>query len=112
METTLTKISDVEFELEIRAEAEELKPELDKALKIQRGRTQAKGFRPGKVPMSLVKKLYGEALAYGVAEKHVQEVYEKELLDNDDYAIIGQPTLTELDFSLDSDLRAVIQFGV
>lgn len=112
METTLTKISDVEYELEIRAEAEELKPELDKALKIQRGRTQAKGFRPGKVPMSLVKKLYGEALAYGVAEKHVQEVYEKELLDNDDYAIIGQPTLTELDFSLDSDLRAVIQFGV
>lgn len=111
METNLTKISDVEFEFEIRAPAEDLKPELDKALKMQRSQTQAKGFRPGKVPISLVRKLYGEALAFGVAEKHVQQIYETQILENDDYDLVGQPTLTELDYKLDTDLRAVIRFG-
>lgn len=112
METTVNKISDVEFELEIKASADELKPEVDQALKAQRGRTQAKGFRPGKVPLSMVKKMYGEALAFGVAEQKVQKIYDEQILNNDDYDVVGQPILTDLDYQMDADLRAVIRFGI
>ncbi len=111
METTLNKISDVEYELEIRSPAEELKPELDQALRAQRKQTQAKGFRPGKVPLAMVKKLYGRELAFGVAEQHVQKTYNEQILDNDDYDVVGQPILAELEYDMDTDLRAVIRFG-
>lgn len=112
METTVKQTSPVEYELEITASADELQPEVDRALRAQRGQTQAKGFRPGKVPLSLVKKLYGEALAFGVAEQKVQKVYEDEVLKNNEYEVVGQPVLTQLDYRMDEDLKAVIRFGV
>ncbi|MFW5972622.1 MAG: trigger factor [Bacteroidota bacterium] len=112
MDTTVNQISPVEYELEITSSADELKPELDRALRSQRARTQAKGFRPGKVPLPMVKKLYGPALAYGVAEQKVQEVVNEQILRNDDYDLAGQPVLTELDYEIDQDLRAVVRFGV
>lgn len=112
METTVNQINDVEYELEISATADELKPELDQALKAQRGRTQAKGFRPGKVPLSMVKKMYGQALAYGIAEQKVQQVYDETILKSDDYDVVGQPVLTDLVYEMDKDLKAVIRFGV
>ena len=112
MKTSINQISPVEYELEITAEAGDLEPEIKEAIRQQRAQTQLKGFRPGKVPLNLVKKMHGKALAYGVAEKKVQEVYQKEILTPDEYDVIGQPKLTELDYELDSDLRAVIRFGV
>lgn len=112
METTIKEVSPVEYELEIQATAEEIAPELDKALRTQRAQTQMKGFRPGKVPTSLVKKMYGQALAFGIAEKMVQDTYEAQVRDTDTYDVIGQPMLTRLDYEMDGDLQATIRFGV
>lgn len=112
METKINKVSDVEYELEINADAADLADELKTALRRQRGQTQMKGFRPGKVPLSLVKKMHGKALAFGIAESKVQEAYKEEVLNSDDYDVIGQPKLTELDYEMDGDLHAIIKFGV
>ena len=102
----------VEFELEITATAEDLSPELDKALRVQKGRTTMKGFRPGNVPISLVKKVYGKSLAYGVAENAVQKTFEEKVLQDDEYDVLGQPTITDLTYEYEGDLRAVVKFGV
>lgn len=112
MKTTINQISPVEYELEIDAAAEDLDEQIKNALREQRARTQLKGFRPGKVPLNLVKKMHGKALAYGVAEQKVQDVYKEEILSKDDYDVLGQPRLTELDYEMDGDLHAVIRFGV
>src|SRR5690554_4356009 len=112
MEATVTRTSDVEFELEIRATADELKPEIDKHLRAQRAQAQMKGFRPGKVPMSLVKKLYGEAIALGVVEDYVQKAYNDRIVEGDEHEPIGRPLLTDIDYELDGDLRALVRFGV
>jgi len=112
MRTTVNKVTDVEFELEINATAEDLSPELEKALRTQKGRTTMKGFRPGKVPISLVKKVYGKALAYEVAENAVQRTYEEQIMKADEYEVLGQPTITDLTYEYEGDLRAVVKFGV
>lgn len=112
MQTTIQQIGPAEYELEVRAEADELADELNQALRAQRARTTMRGFRPGKVPISYVKKLYGQALALEIAERRVQEAYEAEVAGNDEYAVLGQPRLTALEYELDEDLRAVIRFGV
>ncbi|GMQ81995.1 MAG: trigger factor [Rhodothermia bacterium] len=112
MQTTVNKVTDVEFELEITATAEDLSPELDRALRTQKGRTTMKGFRPGHVPISLVKKVYGKSLAYEVAENAVQKTYEDQILKANEYDVLGQPTITDLTYEYEGDLRAVVKFGV
>lgn len=112
MQTTIKQVSPVEYELEITATAEDLAPDFTKALREQRGRTHMKGFRPGKVPLSLVKKMYGKAVAYTIADKWVQEAYEDLVLNADEHDVLGQPKITTLDYEMDSDLHAVVQFGV
>lgn len=112
METSFNKISDVEYELEVTAKSEDLADEFKAALQRQRTQTEMKGFRPGKVPLNLVKRMHGRAIAYGLAEQKVQEVYQEEVLNKDEYDVLGQPKLTQLDYEMDGDLRAVIRFGV
>ena len=111
METTLHQATPVEYELEIEATAEELAPELQEALRKKRAQTDMKGFRKGKVPLALVKKMHGQDIGYGIAERYVQQAF-KEQVESDELDVVGQPTLTELDYELDGDMRAVIKFGV
>lgn len=112
MDTTINQVNPVEYELEITATADDLAPEIKKALRAQQARTHMKGFRPGKVPLSLVKKMYGEALAYGIIDKSVQETYEETVLNAEEHDVLGQPKVTKLDYKLDGDLVAIVKFGV
>ncbi|MEF8939249.1 MAG: trigger factor [Salinivenus sp.] len=112
MDTTISKASPVEYELELHATAEEMEPKLKEALKEQRKHMDVQGFRKGKVPLGLVKKMHGDRIGYKVAEEFVQEAFEAEVDDSDDIEPLGQPTITELDYEVDEDLRAVVRFGV
>lgn len=113
MQTEIRKINDVELELEITASADDLAHEINEAIRRQRVRTTMKGFRPGKVPFSMVKKVYGKALAYGVAEDRVQSMFRSEVLEGDNnYDVLGQPTITELEYEYEGDLKAVVSFGI
>jgi len=112
MDTTLSEASPVEYELDIHATADDLKPKLKEALKAQRKNMDVQGFRKGKVPLGLVKKMHGEAIGYRVAEQFVQEVFEEEVEENDDIEPLGRPELIDLDYELDEDLHATIRFGV
>ncbi|NNF02935.1 MAG: trigger factor [Rhodothermales bacterium] len=112
MQTRIQKITDVEYELRIEATADDLSGDLNKAVKEQRSKTKMKGFRPGKVPASMVRKMYGKALAYGVAEDLVQKTFQSEVLGSGEYDVMGQPTITELDYEYEGDLEAAVRFGV
>lgn len=112
MKTTLHETSATERELEIEAPAEELEDDLQQALRAQQKQADMKGFRKGKVPMSLVKKMYGEQLGLQVAQRFVQDAFEEEVEENDEVEVLGRPELTELDYELEEDLRAVVHFGV
>ncbi len=112
MDTTINKVSDVEYDLEIRATADDLAEEFTSALKVQKTKTNMKGFRKGKVPLNVVKKLYGKAIAFGVAEKSIQETYESSVMEPAELDVLGRPKITKLDYEMDGDLFAVVRFGV
>ncbi len=112
MDTTISKATPVEYELQIHATAEDLEPKLKDALKEQRKHMDVQGFRQGKVPLGLVKKMHGEAIGYAVAEEFVQDTFEEEVEESDEIEPLGQPEMTELDYEPDEDLRATIRFGV
>ena len=112
MQTEIRQVTPVEYELEINAGPDDLAAEIASELRTQRTRTNLKGFRQGKVPISLVKKLYGKAIAYGVAERSIQQTYESTVVQSGDHQVLGQPKVTVLDYEMDGDLRAVVRFGV
>ena len=60
---------------EIDAEAKKLLGELSQSVKIS-------GFRPGKAPVSLIKKRYGKQLESELNRKVISEAYEKSLKDS------------------------------
>lgn len=112
MQTEIKEISSVEYELTLHVPAEELQPELDRLLRQIRARVQLKGFRPGKAPLSLVKKLYGDEVALELAERKIREALEKAVLEPGTYKVIGRPRVLRLDYKPDADLHAVLRFGV
>jgi trigger factor len=112
MNVTVNERTPVDFELEIRATSGELEPRLEEALRAQRKKMNLKGFRPGKVPLQIVRKMHGTALAAQVAEEVISEIWRDEVAEDPARDVVGQPVLTTLDFDYGEDLHAVLRFSV
>ncbi len=110
MQTTISQIGPADYQLDIVGPAADMAPRFDAALRRQRGRVQPRGFRPGKAPLDLVRRLYGREIAGTLAEETVQETYQAEVVEQ--YEVIGRPQLTRLDFDGTGDLNATVRFGV
>ena len=115
MQTDIRALSDVDYALDVTVPAEDLQPQITEALKRQRAQMNLKGFRPGKVPMGVVRKMVGPQVTIEVAEQAIGEAYRTAVVENEDIDPLGQPRLTELSFDMekaDEPLTAVVEFGV
>jgi trigger factor len=112
VQTTIKQISPVDYEFVIDAPASELAPHVDNELRKQRHRVQMKGFRAGKVPIAMLKKVYGEVLVMDVVERFIQNAFEDEVIEPRRHDVLGSPKLAHLHYHLDGDLHAVLRFGV
>ena len=70
---------------------------LDKAFKDYARNSTLKGFRPGKVPMSIIKNRYGEAITMETAEEAVNDFY-REALNKQEYSPLAPGEIKELDY--------------
>lgn len=112
MQTRINPLSAVDYELDIQATPADLAVDFNKALRDLRAKTTLRGFRPGKVPLAILKKRYGKAITYDIAAKFVQDVYETEVMEEEEHDVLGQPKITTLEVEVDGPLHAVIRFGV
>ena len=112
VQTTIKQINPVEYELQIEATAADLAPKINKSLKAQQSRISLKGFRPGKVPLSLLKKRFGESLVIEVIEREVLTIFQDEVMEPGEHKVIGMPSFDKFDYKLDGDLNATLKFGV
>jgi trigger factor len=80
----------------------DLAERLDKRIAEILPQLNLKGFRPGKVPVAHVKKLYGKSLMQEVIEQTLNETTQK-VLDDNQLRPAGQPDLTP-----SSDMEAVL----
>ncbi len=112
MNVTIQQTGPADYELHLAAPAAELEGKLLAELKKYKGKVQMKGFRPGRVPIGMLRKMYGEGVAQEVAEREVQETFDLEVIENPAYDVIGAPVITEMVYDGTSDFSAVIAFGV
>ncbi len=90
MEITKTNKDDLTAVISLKISAEDYAPAVEKELKAYRKTAQIKGFRPGKAPMGLIKKLAGNQIIMQELDKMVSDNLTKYLID-EKLDILGQP---------------------
>ena len=90
--------------LTVTLEKADYEPKFNSELSKHRKQAQMKGFRKGKTPVSILKKMYGKSVLVEV----INEVLQKELsgyLAGEDLRILGQPLPSKDQEPLDFELK-------
>ncbi len=95
MTATIHEKSQIARELEIRVDEAELQQAFDEAYKTTRPRLSLPGFRPGKAPIAIVKKLHGDAIEGDALEKLAQDKF-REAAEEYKIEPLGAPVMTDL----------------
>ena len=121
MNITKENIDDLNAVLKISIEKPDYEDKVETVLKDYRKKANIKGFRPGMVPMGLVRKMYGKAVQIEEINKIVTDNIQKYLHD-EKIEILGDPlpqdndqekidfdTQEDFTFSFDLGLAPVIE---
>jgi trigger factor len=90
MNITRENIDDLNAVLKIQVEKADYGGNVEKVLRDYRKKANIKGFRPGMVPIGLIKKMYGKAVQIDEINKIVTENVQKYLTD-EKIEILGDP---------------------
>src|SRR6202035_3152348 len=90
MQVTETSAAGLKREYRVVVPASDLAAKVNEKLDDLKGRVQLRGFRPGKVPVAHLKRLYGKAAMAEVIEAAVREANSKIVTDNG-YKLATEP---------------------
>lgn len=111
MEVNIQNLSEVQQEVDIRLLPEDLQPHFDRAYERYRPKAEVKGFRKGKVPLAMIRKLYGEAIEADALDTVANDVF-RQVMEERDIHPIGQPSMVDMDFQRGEHFRFRIQYDV
>ncbi|MCE5346969.1 MAG: trigger factor [Bacteroidales bacterium] len=121
MNITRENIDDLNAVLKVKIEKADYEDKVETVLKDYRKKANIKGFRPGMVPIGLVKKMYGKAVQIDEINKVVTDNIQKYISDEklevlgdplpktDDQEIIDFDTQEEFTFSFELGLSPLIE---
>lgn len=124
MNITRENIDDLNAVLTVKIEKPDYEEKVETVLKDYRKKANIKGFRPGMVPIGLIKKMYGKAVRIDEINKVVTENIQKYILDekleilgdplprNDEHEHIDFDTQEDFTFSFELGLSPVVELGI
>lgn len=83
MKTSIEAVSGIEKKITVEVPAEEVAKRVEEGFAEVRRMVPVRGFRPGKAPMTMVKRLYKDAVQGDVADKLVRETLSDAVKQND-----------------------------
>lgn len=90
MDITLDKKANNEATLNIRLQPEDYEPRIEEKVKMYRKQVNLKGFRPGKVPPGVIKKMYGKSIKVEEINELLSQSVPRYLQEND-LKVVGEP---------------------
>lgn len=116
MNITRENIDDLNAVLKVKIEKTDYEAKVEEVLKDYRKKANIKGFRPGMVPIGLVKKMYGRAVQIDEINKIVTENIKKYLTD-EKIEILGDPIpkadeQEKIDFETQEDFIFSFELGL
>ncbi|WP_439879921.1 trigger factor [Pontibacter sp. MBLB2868] len=110
MNITLNQTDSTNAQLKVVLEEADYAPKVDQQVKEYSKKAQIKGFRPGKVPAGLVKKMYGKSILVEQINKLLQEEISKYIKDND-VKLLGEPLPEPSQEQIDWDNQKEFEFN-
>ncbi len=111
MEVKINQLAPDQQEIEVHLTYEEIKPEIQKAYIDESKKITIDGFRKGKAPVGMIKKLYGEAIEYRAAEEISNKKF-WDAVDQENLKPISTPQLLDIDFVPGSKLVFKVKYEV
>ncbi|MGB9696801.1 MAG: trigger factor [Ignavibacteria bacterium] len=111
MEFKLKELDSCKRELEGKADYQELQPHFEKALVAYRKKVQIPGFRKGKAPLSLVKKMYGQEIEYTALDDIANDLFRNYIKENK-VEIVGQAKLMDMDYKPNEEFTFKVEFEI
>lgn len=111
LEVTINTVSDVQREAEFLMTHEELEPHFERAYKKYAPKVELKGFRKGKVPMEMIKRLYGEVIEQDALDDIANESFRSAMIERN-VEPLGRPSLTDMDFKRGEHFKFTIKYEV
>jgi trigger factor len=116
MNITKENIDDLNAVLKVKIEKTDYEDKVETVLKDYRKKATIKGFRPGMVPIGLIKKMYGRAVQIDEINKVVTENIQKYITD-EKLEILGDPLpkadeQDKIDFETQQDFTFSFELGL
>ncbi|MEK6479790.1 trigger factor [Catalinimonas sp. 4WD22] len=90
MDITLDKKSNTQASIKINLKEEDYQPQIEEKVKEYRKKANLKGFRPGKVPPAIIKKMYGKGIKVEEINQLLSQSLPKYIKDQD-LNLVGEP---------------------
>lgn len=114
MNITQENPDDLNAIVTIEIQPEDYSEEVQKVLDRYRKQMNLQGFRPGKVPFSVAKKMYGKAVLAEELNKLLSEQLQKHITDNE-LRLLGQPLpkdQEQMDLELEQSFKFEYELGL
>ena len=108
MKLSVEELTSVDKEITIKANREDLSEKFDKAYKKYKSQIQMPGFRPGRVPLGLIKKRFGKEIEMEEINSYVEEVYEQEIVP--EHEPVGETQMLDMSWEND-ELEVIFKIG-
>lgn len=109
MNIDVKETTKVDREITISATKEDLAPKLDKAAREYRKKINLPGFRPGQVPLNLIKKRFGKEIEGEQINSFIQETFQSEIVPN--HKPVGEPQIIDMKYE-EGALEVQMKIGV
>lgn len=116
MNITQNQIDDLNAVLTVEVKAEDYANDVNKQLKDYAKKANMPGFRPGKVPFGMVKKMYGNSLLADTLNKMLNKEL-NDYISTNEIDIVGSPlpkegSVTNIDINNTTDLTFEYEIGI
>jgi trigger factor len=110
MNVTQENIDGLNAVLKVKVVSEDYQPKVESTLKTYQKKANIPGFRPGKVPAGLIKKMHGKAVLVESINKLLQDTLNNYIKDNN-IELLGQPLPKNDGQTVDWDNQQEFEFS-
>ncbi len=112
MEKKVNVLSQSEHEIKVSLSYDEIKSDIEKAYIKEKAAITIPGFRKGKAPIQMIKKLYGETIEFRASEDIANKKFWEIVKEDNLKPLSGSLKLTELDYKGKDGLTFTVKYEV
>ena len=111
MTAEIIEVNSCKRNLAVELPAQELEQEVDKIAREYSRNVKVAGFRPGKVPLNIIRQRYGSELLQEATQKIIERCWKDAVAEHDLHPL-AQPAIKDVDSKLGSPFKFTVSFEV